>query len=329
MMHTRKSRAFTLIEILVVVAIIALLVAILLPSLARARAQARNVACLSNCRSLGTAAITYSVEFRNRLPGVRPDWEADWLGYGNHNRMFPYDDSNNHPDLGRQPEDGTLYKYAGKTADVYVCPEDKDVWERTVAGQSGAYVREERFSYSMMGPLSGAKTESLAGAHYRESASRTDPFDYHDKDHRQNMRPMNGAPMFIEEYTGLVNRDVYQPDGYWASEDMVTNRHLGGSASNPGMGNITFHDGHADSMILPVQPEGWEDMPMPRPPFFKCKSMCIRSSTGAWLRTNYNAGKDFEPDKWGSKAAYGFLNGAIDGENPRATAANIRHASGN
>ena len=71
MRHLRQPKrlsAFTLIEILVVVAIIALLVAILLPSLSKARAQARNAACLSNLRQFGIAANAYAVESKGLIP---------------------------------------------------------------------------------------------------------------------------------------------------------------------------------------------------------------------------------------------------------------------
>ena len=52
--------AFTLIELIVVVAIVALLVAILLPSLSKAREQARMVTCKSNLHQIGTAITTYA-----------------------------------------------------------------------------------------------------------------------------------------------------------------------------------------------------------------------------------------------------------------------------
>ena len=54
-------RAFTLIEVLVVVAIIALLVGILLPSLRHAREQAREVACASYEQQFGRGFYAYSV----------------------------------------------------------------------------------------------------------------------------------------------------------------------------------------------------------------------------------------------------------------------------
>jgi prepilin-type N-terminal cleavage/methylation domain-containing protein/prepilin-type processing-associated H-X9-DG protein len=59
-----KAGAFTLIELLIVIAVIAILAALLLPALARAKATARRVHCGSNLHQIGVALRLYVDDFQ-------------------------------------------------------------------------------------------------------------------------------------------------------------------------------------------------------------------------------------------------------------------------
>ncbi|MCK4625085.1 MAG: type II secretion system protein [Phycisphaerae bacterium] len=66
--HKCKGFAFTLVELLVVVAIIALLVSILLPSLGRAKDLTRETICLTRLGGQMRAIHMYSAEYNGSIP---------------------------------------------------------------------------------------------------------------------------------------------------------------------------------------------------------------------------------------------------------------------
>ena len=66
-MRRVRHRAFSLVELLIVIAIIALLIAILMPALSAAREHARRVQCLSNIRQLDMAWLSYAYEHKGHF----------------------------------------------------------------------------------------------------------------------------------------------------------------------------------------------------------------------------------------------------------------------
>ena len=149
--HTAARRAFTLIEILVVIAIIAILIGLLLPAVQKVREAANRIKCANNLKQLGLAAHHYH-DVHEHLPpaiGYYPPAGGTFGPYFFH--LLPYIEQG---DLYRSalgsvpfpPPDGpTLMYYPGnnnvysQSVPVFLCPSDPSVGPDgcvTIAGVS-------------------------------------------------------------------------------------------------------------------------------------------------------------------------------------------------
>ena len=80
----RKIKAFTLVELLVVISIIALLLAILMPALGKAREQARRVVCANNMRTIGLGDTMYSQDCDDwHVPIFNGSVPENWMWFQN------------------------------------------------------------------------------------------------------------------------------------------------------------------------------------------------------------------------------------------------------
>lgn len=120
----QKARAFTLIELLTVIAIIGILASILIPTVAKVRDTARQSVCGSNLRQTSMALVLYSMDNDGNLP------HHDFI----------------HWQPGRDVMESPIVPYVGGnfTADIFRCPSHRDY-------ESG---NDPTFNYSRIYPYS-------------------------------------------------------------------------------------------------------------------------------------------------------------------------------
>lgn len=214
-------RAFTLIELIVVIAIISILASILFPVFARARANARKAACMSNLKQVGLAAMMYVQDYDERYPianNTYPDATGRWF---------------------------VLLQTYAKSIEVFACPDSGPIFLETnampnsygwnIAGtwfdRLGANLRGNGFGYIPTNPYTPDGTIGLKLAAVAEPSSTimvTDP--------TSNGYGGNG-----------IYALGYQPDATWVPVLHGGQRFSRTSATvtnTSGGGNYLFADGH-------------------------------------------------------------------------------------
>jgi len=253
----RGSRAFTLIELMVVVAIIALLMSLLLPALAGAKDQANRTYCKANIKSLCMAMREYLTEWDNTFPPngiIFPKANAMNGGKG-----YGHADSNQDD---YRPPHGALWPIINGIGKVYLCPTDvgtrsnqsaasvqngtgvlrlnpspigsKDFSANGFAGTIGvgpAALGQGYWSYSVNTVLN---SEGRFRASFPLGVPWTDPLKL------TSVRNESEFVFIVEEDDGsLFNDEVFEPPAY-SNGDRLSGRHLH-------TGNIGFADGHVDT----------------------------------------------------------------------------------
>jgi prepilin-type N-terminal cleavage/methylation domain-containing protein len=110
----RKYGAFTLIEMLVVIAVIAILAAILLPVFATAREKGRQAVCVSNARQIGAAFLLYTQDYDGNYPNNGDPYL--WVGKRWRWLAMPY--------LAIGQKQGANYSSQAGPSAILLCPSD-------------------------------------------------------------------------------------------------------------------------------------------------------------------------------------------------------------
>ena len=236
-MSARKTKGFTLIEVLVVISIISLLTAILMPSLAAARSSARKAVCTSNLRQLVLANIGYATENEGfYVPAASDMWDNS-----GRRRWHGFRDSLDEPfDPRRGPLAG--YLNGGK---VKQCPEhvefvQGDSWAESFEQGCGGYGYNMTYLGSWL---------CRAGVGFEESYEKTAKIG---EVARPGETLMFADCAMSNNDSSLIEYSFAEPPFAVFNGNVMTSFFMSPSIHfrHRGRANIGWSDGHAGSRVM-------------------------------------------------------------------------------
>lgn len=218
--HGRCVRAFTLVEMLIVLGIVSVLIGILLPTVTRARAHSRQLKCMTQMRQLATATLAYAVDHHSELPYQPKDAVIDFLA--------PKVLQDTHPHS--RSVLAYLVPYLNNDARLLVCPDALDIpWEWWQA------------------PNEYSDTSYLFNAvvfDQRLTRLRNAPTTVLFQEDRYRWRISFARPMHTNNKPGVYAGWCFEHDKLGQE---YTNLHPHNAQT--GVGNLVFADGHVESRM--------------------------------------------------------------------------------
>jgi len=229
------GRAFTLVELLVVIGIVAVLISILLPALSRARQSGYTVKCLSNLRQLGTATVMYVNDHKQWLPYPTSTHGEQMLWYTALDRYLQDVVSNNRTGVARE-----------RSYSAYKQCQVWDTFGRGAGTGNQDELKEWARTYKMNSHLRAIVPE------------RPNPSDATKKTYRWNARAtMVSEPARTVMYGDGTSFDTTgelpgQFDSGEFSMEVNDKTQAGPAIRHQGGANVVFVDGHAETVKLPT-----------------------------------------------------------------------------